>query len=41
MEITITDSVDGEGQTDTGKEGEPQNQIKDSESLVFKDKKRT
>lgn len=37
--ITITDSVDGEGQTDTGKEGEPQNQIKDSESLVFKDKK--
>ena len=37
--ITITDSVDGEGQTDTGKEGESQNQIKDSESLVFKDKK--
>ena len=38
--LTITDSVDGEGQTDTGKEkGEAEHQIKDEQNLVFKDKK--
>lgn len=37
--LTITDSVDGEGQTDTSKEGEAEHQIKDEQNLVFKDKK--